>query len=198
MGPVVRCIYLRERAGRIEWNGQMKILAINAGSSSVRLGAYQVGNGKAECLWKLREKISDDNPEQTLRRILLAKQSEPFDVAVHRLVHGGQTILGPSFADTKTKAAIEALVPLAPLHNRPFLAWLKATEQAIGARALQVVVPDTGFYANLPDRARRYALPAGLCEEIGISASAFTAWPMTLWFVPGMRRRLHVIQMLRA
>jgi acetate kinase len=170
---VVRCIYLGEKARRIEWNGQMKILAINAGSSSVRLGAYEVGNGKAECLWKWREKISDHNPEQTLRRILLAKRSEPFDVAVHRLVHGGQTILGPSFADTKIKAAVEALVSLAPLHNRPFLAWLKAAEHAIGARALQVVVPDTGFYANLPDRARRYALPAELCEEIGIRRYGF-------------------------
>jgi acetate kinase len=151
----------------------MKILAINAGSSSVRLGAYEVVDGKAECLWKWREKISDHDPEQTLRRILLAKQLEPFDVAVHRLVHGGQTILGPSFADTKTKAAIEALVPLAPLHNKPFLAWLKATELAIGARAPQVVVPDTGFYANLPDRARRYALPAKLCQEMGIRRFGF-------------------------
>ena len=134
----------------------MRILAINAGSSSVRLGAYDVADGKTECLWNWHEKISDDAPEQILRRTLMAKRSKPFDVVVHRLVHGGQTILGPSFADTKTKAAVEALVPLAPLHNRLFLAWLKAAEQALGPRPPQIVVPDTGFYVNLPDRARRY------------------------------------------
>lgn len=151
----------------------MRILAINAGSSSVRLGAYASDHGHVECLWNWHESISDDNPEKLLRRILKAKQSEAFDIAVHRLVHGGTAISGPSFADKQTKAAVEALVPLAPLHNRPFLTWLKAAELVLGPRVAHVMVPDTGFYANLPDRARRYALPANLCDELGIRRFGF-------------------------
>ena len=79
----------------------MRILAINAGSSSVRLGAYVSDDGLIECLWNWHESGSTENPEQTLRRILKAKKSEAFDVTVHRLVHGGAAILGPRFAELK-------------------------------------------------------------------------------------------------
>ncbi len=151
----------------------MRILAINAGSSSVRLGAYVSDDGLIECLWNWHESGSTENPEQTLRRILKAKKSEAFDVTVHRLVHGGAAILGPRFADKETKAVVEALVPLAPLHNRPFLDWLKAADLVLGPKEAHVMVPDTGFYANLPGRARHYALPTQLCEEFGIRRFGF-------------------------
>jgi hypothetical protein len=75
----------------------------SAGSLSVRLSAYDAEGAKTECLWSLRDMISHEQPEQTLRRILEAKRPEPFDVAVHRLVHGCQVILGPAFADSRER-----------------------------------------------------------------------------------------------
>lgn len=149
----------------------MKILALNAGSSSVRLGAYE-GVG-TEHLWSWHAKLSEHSPEESLRQVLEAESSGPFDAAVHRLVHGGQTILGPTFADEQSKAAIETLIPLAPLHNEACLTWLKAAEQVLGPHTRQIVVPDTGFYVQLPARASRYALPATLRHELGVRRFGF-------------------------
>ena len=151
----------------------MKILAVNAGSSSVRLRAYDIANGSIQCLWSWHNPVFEHDPQQTLEHIIAKEQAAKFDVAVHRLVHGGTAIVGPTFVDDQSKTRIQDLVPLAPLHNSVCLAWLNAAEIVLGPQTRQVVVPDTGFYAGLPERAWRYALPAKLCEELGIRRFGF-------------------------
>lgn len=151
----------------------MKILAINAGSSSVRLHAYDFPNGAPQSLWSCRLAASDQDLRKVLEEILARQAATTFDAAVHRLVHGGSKILHVSAVTEEIKSTIEALVPLAPLHNSACLAWLEAAESVLGPKTQQMVIPDTGFFADLPERAWRYAIPADLAQRLGIRRFGF-------------------------
>ena len=69
--------------------------------------------------------------------------------------------------------AIEALEVLAPLHNRPSLAGIRACRDALGAAIPMVAVFDTAFHARLPEAAARYAIPWELAERHGIRRFGF-------------------------
>lgn len=75
----------------------------------------------------------------------------------HRVTHG-RDYLGPRIVDAATRRALEALVPLAPLHQPHNLAGIAAAER-LAPRALQVACFDTSFHRTIPDLAKRYALP---------------------------------------
>ncbi|MFM7732040.1 MAG: acetate/propionate family kinase [Cyanobium sp.] len=79
-------------------------------------------------------------------------------LAGHRVVHGGERFTAPTRLTPEVLAALEQLVPLAPLHNGPALrlmralaAWLPELEQW--------ACFDTAFHATLPPQARTYAVP---------------------------------------
>lgn len=152
----------------------MNVLAVNAGSSSVRLRAYELAKVEPpRSIWNRHIDTSDVPPTQVLEHILATEQPSTFSAVVHRLVHGGKTILLPTLVNPQVKQAIGALIPLAPLHNSVCLAWLEASESVLGREVSQVVVPDTGYFAGLPERARRYALPMKLCQELGLQRFGF-------------------------
>jgi acetate kinase len=56
------------------------------------------------------------------------------------------------------EAAITRMAPLAPMHNPAALRWIRAARDAWGPDLPQVAAFDTGFYADLPAAAARYAL----------------------------------------
>ena len=94
---------------------------------------------------------------------------------------GGQSLTETTRIDTRVIAAIEASVPIAPLHNPPGLAGIRALS-AHSPDLPQVAVFDTAFHATNPEVALRYALPAA--EEAkgirrygfhGISYASLTA-----------------------
>ncbi|HVH99625.1 MAG TPA: acetate/propionate family kinase, partial [Enhygromyxa sp.] len=90
----------------------------------------------------------------------------------HRVVHGGEQFAEPTRIDAAVEAAIERLIPLAPLHNPANLAGIRA------ARALlpdleHVAVFDTAFHQTLPRRAQAYAIPSELAREHGIRRYGF-------------------------
>ena len=90
----------------------------------------------------------------------------------HRVVHGGERFGAPVLIDDAVEAAIAALVALAPLHNPPALAGIRAARARLGD-VPHVAVFDTAFHATLPRRAREYALPRALAARLGIRRYGF-------------------------
>lgn len=76
----------------------------------------------------------------------------------HRIVHGGEKFSKTQVITREVKDAINALVPLAPLHNPANIIGIEAAEK-IFPSAVQVGVFDTAFHATLPEKAFRYAIP---------------------------------------
>ncbi|HXK19036.1 MAG TPA: hypothetical protein VNG33_14590, partial [Polyangiaceae bacterium] len=143
------------------------ILALNAGSSTLKYSVYRLdGDGERE-LTSATIKTTDQTPAQALERALAhlrdAGLAEPSLVG-HRVVHGGSSFTAPVRVDAAVLGQLEALVSLAPLHLPPALALLRET---LGRwpGALQVACFDTAFHESLPNVARRFALPARLYER---------------------------------
>lgn len=78
----------------------------------------------------------------------------------HRVVHGGADLTEPTVIDEETVAAIDALAPLAPLHNPIAAATIRAARRVL-PDVPHVAAFDTGFHASLPEVARRYPVPDG-------------------------------------
>jgi acetate kinase len=80
------------------------------------------------------------------------------DAVGHRVVHGGPDLREATVLDDGVVAAIEALTPLAPLHQPRALAGIRAVQAALPDVAA-VACFDTAFHATLPEAAATYALP---------------------------------------
>ena len=174
----------------------MKILALNCGSSSIkfqvltsddprdprrlahgaieRIGdAASVGfEAKGHATLRATERVVDhavgvqrvlDWATTTIGRV---------DAVGHRVVHGGARFTAPVAIDDDVIGEIEALERLAPLHNAPALAGIRAVRAHLGAVPM-VAVFDTAFHATLPERAARYAIPWELAERHGIRRYGF-------------------------
>lgn len=82
----------------------------------------------------------------------------------HRVVHGGTRFIAPVRVDQEVLKALEALTPLAPLHQPDNLAPI-STLAATRPRVLQVACFDTAFHATMPDEATRLALPRAISDS---------------------------------
>ncbi|WP_130012293.1 acetate/propionate family kinase [Serinicoccus sediminis] len=82
----------------------------------------------------------------------------------HRVVHGGAEFAEPTLITPEVLAAVERLVPLAPLHNPGNLAGIAATQEAF-PDVPQVAVFDTAFHQGMPEAAATYAVPRAWREE---------------------------------
>ncbi len=141
----------------------MSLLTVNVGSSSVRLVAYaDPGAGQGG-------RLADEHlliaPGTTLDPLAALQAFEerpgigPIAAVAHRVVHGGARLTGSCRIDAAVEAEIDRLGELAPLHNPPALAWIRAARARLPAAA-QVAVFDTAFFHALPPHAQDYALPA--------------------------------------
>lgn len=160
------------------------ILTLNAGSSSIKFGLYGAGaepalraQGQVEGIGIAPRLVARDaegvvladetypvggGHVQALARIidLLEKAYSGARVAVvgHRVVHGGAAFSAPVRLDPSVVAALEALVPYAPLHQPHNLAAVRAAVDAF-PEAVQVACFDTAFHRGQPWVADTYALP---------------------------------------
>jgi acetate kinase len=82
----------------------------------------------------------------------------------HRVVHGGPDMNAPVVVDAAALARIEALEPLAPLHNPPAVAVLKALAKLFPGLP-HVACFDTAFHRGHPAVADRFAIPDALYRE---------------------------------
>ena len=166
----------------------MKVLVINAGSSSLK---YQLlDTGSQNVLAKgLCERIGIDGkftykaPGKAVvdaRDVAMPTHSEAIqtvlnalvdpengviasmreiDAVGHRVVHGGETFAHSVRIDGQVLSAMEACVPLAPLHNPANILGVKACSAVMGPDVPQVAVFDTAFHQTMPPVAYTYALP---------------------------------------
>jgi acetate kinase len=152
----------------------MRILAVNAGSSSLKVDV--VADGVVEASY-------DDLPSAP----------PEVDAVGHRIVHGGREFTEPVVIDTEVEKRLRALVDLAPLHQPKSLAGLDA------ARTLLPDIPhvgcfDTAFHATIPAAAATFALPREWRERWEIRRYGFHglshAWSSrrAAQMIPGARR----------
>jgi len=85
-------------------------------------------------------------------------------VVAHRVVHGGEHFTEGTVITAEVLAQIEALNPLAPLHNPVNVAGIREMQRLFPA-VPHVAVFDTAFHHTLPAYAYLYGLPYELYEE---------------------------------
>ncbi|QDV44242.1 Acetate kinase [Stieleria neptunia] len=90
----------------------------------------------------------------------------------HRAVHGGETFSGPTLIDDHVLQAIQALVPLAPLHHPANLIGMEVARSAF-PDVPQVAVFDTAYHQTLPPYAYRYAVPQDWYQRYGLRRYGF-------------------------
>ena len=115
-----------------------------------------------------REVVATDH-ESALHIVLDLLREEWSDLdglaaVAHRVVHGGPDLARPVSLDDDAIAAIDRASALAPLHNPPALAGIRAVE-TLWPGLPQVAVFDTAFHATLPAAASTYALPRDLARR---------------------------------
>ena len=176
------------------------ILVVNAGSSSIKFSLFLIrdddlaldvggqieglftaphfvareGSGRtvAERSWGEGTHLDHDGAVAHLQSFLDQRLAgDRLGGVGHRVVHGGLEFSEPVRVDRKVLSALEALVPLAPLHQPHNLSPMVALlERAPGVP--QVACFDTAFHRTNPDLAQRFALPEEL-HEAGVRRYGF-------------------------
>jgi acetate kinase len=171
------------------------VLALNCGSSSLKfqLFAARAGSEGRRLAGGLIERLGDQaalafgadggpglraresvrDHDAAVRRALgwlvgsgaLEPHGARIDAVGHRVVHGGARFTDPTLVDADVMTTIEALDVLAPLHNAPSLAGIRAARAALGADIPMVAVFDTAFHATLPASAHLYAIDHDLATK---------------------------------
>ena len=161
----------------------MIVLALNCGSASVKYRLVDVeptapdGEREKELARGVVDGVERGYEAAVRRLIAQVAQARPglptIPVVGHRVVHGGDRFVAPVLIDAQVLGALEALEELAPLHNAPSMAGIRAAWAALGTHVRMVAVFDTAFHASLPERASRYAIPADLARRHGVRRFGF-------------------------
>lgn len=132
----------------------MRILVVNAGSSSLKLRVIGPDDGVV---------VSKDLPapggqaeDAAIARLI--QDLPPVDAVGHRIVHGGTKFSEPVVIDRAVEQRLRALTDLAPLHQPKSLAVLDVVS-AVLPTVPTVACFDTAFHATMPAAAATYALP---------------------------------------
>jgi len=174
----------------------MKILVLNSGSSSLKC-QYFIDNKSVASL--LIEGIGSTKSHIALEGLNIEKKSatpvanhhealeilfdlfreynilvniKDLDAVGHRVVHGGNTFSKPVRVDAAVIQAIQALVPLAPLHNPANLEGIEILYKQYPTLA-QVAVFDTAFHQSMPEYSYLYPLPYTLSQTSHIRRYGF-------------------------
>lgn len=152
------------------------VLVFNAGSSSIKFalfgsdlsrllsgsaseiggeGRLVIGGDEKNARYGSHLEALDDIFDRLSR---LGIQPHRLAGAAHRVVHGGRKLIRPCRITPEVTTAIEACIPLAPLHNPHNLAVILAVGD-LAPNLRQYASFDTGFHASNPEVALRYAIP---------------------------------------
>ncbi len=179
----------------------MKILIINAGSSSIKFNLYETEG--EQCLAKglierirapgtnlrytnhkgvkVEQKISANSYEAAISEACLALSAPQTGVIEslteikaigHRVVHGGAAISGAVRITPQVKQVIMDCFDLAPIHNPPNLEGIEACEQLFPSIPM-VAVFDTAFHQTMPPVSYTYAIPIEIAHKYKIRKYGF-------------------------
>ncbi len=139
----------------------MRVLVVNAGSSSLKLtlldGARE-GDGREETIVERELDAPGARVDPHELRAALDSPLGQADAVGHRIVHGGERFREAVRLDARVEAELRELVDLAPLHQPKSLAALDAVSEALPGLPA-VACFDTAFHAGMPAAAATYALP---------------------------------------
>src|SRR2546426_3453337 len=153
----------------------MRVLVLNGGTGRVRAAVADAGARHATVSVRHSVEAQAGRSAAALFDEALEQvggQLAAVDAVGHRVVHGGTRFSAPVRIDDDVEAGIEALVPLAPLHNPVALAGIRAARSRLPDKPM-VAVFDTAFHAGRPPVARRYALPDDLTAELTLYRYGF-------------------------
>lgn len=146
----------------------MRILVVNAGSSTLKLRVIEDDNTVSESD-DLAAIGSGTDPGQVAR---VVEGYGRIDAVGHRIVHGGTWFTGPVKVDDEVTDRLGELSNLAPLHQPKSLAVLDALRIALPGIP-EIACFDTAFHAGLPASAATYALPREWRERWGLRRFGF-------------------------
>jgi len=177
-----------------------KILVVNSGSSSLKYSIFDAASevsaahGMVERIGADGTRLVQRGPNGERRRELpQGGYREAFDAMVrelsapdagvlrdlseiamvgHRVVHGGERFAQAVVVDDDVLDAIEALGPLAPLHNPVNAAGIREARRVF-PDVPHVAVFDTAFHQTLPPHAYLYGLPYEYYERKGVRRYGF-------------------------
>lgn len=178
----------------------MKILVLNAGSSSLKYQLFNMNNGDVlakglcECIGgkggSVIHKYADnkhviktelEDHEKALSIVLNLLVSDEHGVissideigAVgHRVAHGGEKIKASSLIDDDVVKYLEGIVPINPLHGPPAIKGITACRRLMSS-VPQVAVFDTSFYSQMEDFRTIYPIPYELYTKYQIRRYGF-------------------------
>jgi len=179
----------------------MKILVINAGSSSLKFTMFDMTEEKMLARGQM-ERLGLENPHLIYKRhdgkmaeltedvktygealrlicdkmldseVGVMDSLEEVEAIGHRVVHGGEQATKPVLVDDKVKDIIRECFSLAPLHNPPNMAGIEACEEFF-PNVPNIAVFDTAFHQTMPPEAYLYAVPYELYTEYSIRKYGF-------------------------
>lgn len=175
-----------------------KIIAINAGSSSLKFQLFEMPSEKvltkglverigiADSVFTISvngEKNTEvtDIPDHAVAvKMLLHKLTEfgiikdlnEIDGIGHRVVHGGEKFSDSVLLTDETIREIEEISELAPLHNPANIVGIKAFKEVL-PNVPAVAVFDTAFHQTMPEQSYLYSLPYEYYEKYGIRKYGF-------------------------
>ena len=137
----------------------MRVLCLNAGSSSLKFAVYSFDIG-AEDLVRVvsSESATSDDDGAALELALAAGGAEPLAAVGHRIVFGGPAYGGPTLVDDRVLADLGELAAVEPLHLPCELDLVRAVRRRFPALP-QVLCFDTAFHRGAPAIARKLPLP---------------------------------------
>lgn len=180
----------------------MKILVINAGSSSLKYQLFDMTDESVLCKGNCERigldksfigyknnkgqqkkvEVEMDNHTNAFMQVkamltdpevgVVSDLSE-IDAVGHRIVQGGAIFHESTLINDKVLADIESLSPLAPLHNPGAVQGVKAAQDVFGKDTPMVGVFDTSFHSTMPEKAYMYAVPYEYYEKYSIRRYGF-------------------------
>ncbi|MFO7822166.1 MAG: acetate kinase [Lentisphaeria bacterium] len=179
----------------------MRILVLNAGSSSVKFTLFRMksermlAKGVVERIGlkqpnlqyeledgrEIEEEVHVADHDDALRVICdklvdkdlgVIDSLQDVEAIGHRVVHGAEKFSDSVKVSAEVKSAIRLCSSLAPLHNPPNLGCIEACERVF-PETPNIAVFDTAFHQSMPDYAYLYAIPHKYYEEHGIRKYGF-------------------------
>lgn len=158
--------------------GNMKILVINSGSSSIKYALLdterhdEIFKGKVERIGERGAPSDHLAAMDLLFEKIDQKSLSEIEAVGHRVVHGGEKFRSPTVINQAVIAQIREVGRFVPLHCLPNLIGIEAAQKRLPSIP-HVAVFDTAAFVNLERKAFLYGLPVELYEKHHIRRYGF-------------------------